>query len=109
MLTTCKTCMEYKNSTYLITDIFTCVLPPIPRLFHFSSVPAAPFQEAQADFSPPVENKRREAGEQTEEPSDEATEHCQKTAQRAKEAETGNEGYRFECAPPPGDVQEETR
>lgn len=70
--------------------------------------PAASLQEAPADFPPPAENERREAGEQAEEPSDEAAEHGQEAAQRAEEAATGHEGCRSQCAPPPGDVQEET-
>lgn len=70
-------CMDYKNSTWSITDIFTCLPPPLSIL---SSAPAAPFQEAQAHLPPPAKNKRREAGEQTEEPSDEAAEHCQEAA-----------------------------
>lgn len=83
--------------------------PLVSFLPFFPTVPAATFQEAQADLPPPVENERREAGEQTEESADEATELCQEAAQRAEEAEAGDEGDCFECAPPPGDVQEETR
>lgn len=42
MLTTCKTCMDYKHSTYLITDIFTCVLPPHTPPFPFFFCPCSP-------------------------------------------------------------------
>lgn len=74
-----------------------------------ASLPAASVKEAQTDIPSPVEDERREAGEQTEEPSAEAAERRQEAAQRAEEAETGGEGRRHQDAPPPGDLQEETR
>lgn len=50
----------------------------LPVLFSF--LRSAAIKEAPADFPPPVKDERREAGEQTEEPSAEAAERCQEAA-----------------------------
>lgn len=71
--------------------------------------PTATLKEAPADVPPSVEDERHEAGEQDEEPTDEAAECGQEAAQGAEEAAAGHEGRQPADAPPPGDVQEETR
>lgn len=72
-------------------------------------LPAGSVQEAPANVPPPAEDKRREAGQQAEEPSAEAGERGQEAAQGTEEAAAGDEGCRPAVAPPPGDVQEEAR